>query len=414
MTTPAFQQELGRYADVIVRVGLNLQPGQRLLVRADLHAAPLVRAVARSAYAAGAPFVDVHWSDEQLTLARVQAAPPGSLEETAAWVPGVVGAHLESGGALLSIRGDTPALLGGEDPEKISTMMQAAARASTPVSELVQRNASAWAVVAYPSPGWAAQVFPELPPDAAVAQLWRAMAAACRLGADDPVAAWQAHVAELNARCAYMNARAYSALRYSGPGTDLTLGLPAGHIWAGGDSTSAHGQPFVANMPTEEIFSLPDHARVDGVVRASRPLSYAGTLISDFSLTFAGGRVTQVTAATGEALLRRLIETDEGAARLGEVALVPNSSPISQTGLLFANTLFDENAASHLALGNGYRFCLRDGAAMGREEFEAAGGNLSAAHVDFMIGSGAMDIDGIAAGGAAEPVMRAGEWAFSV
>lgn len=414
MTTPAFQQELGRYADVIVRVGLNLQPGQRLLVRADLNAAPLVRAVARSAYGAGSPFVDVHWGDEQLVLARVQSAPADSMGEIAGWAPEVAAAHLRDGGALLSIRGDSPALLGGEDPKRISTMMRAAARASVPVSELVQRNASAWAVVAYPSPGWAAQVFPDLPADEAVARLWRAVADTCRLGAADPVAAWQAHVDELNARCAHMNAKAYHALRYHGPGTDFTLGLPEGHVWAGGDSTTERGQPFVANLPTEEIFSLPHRGRADGVVRASRPLSYAGTLISDFSLFFEGGRVTKVEAATGEEVLRRLVDTDEGAARLGEVALVPNSSPVSQTGLLFANTLFDENAASHLALGNGYRFCLRGGTAMSREEFEAAGGNLSATHVDFMIGSGAVDIDGLSADGAAEPVMRGGEWAFGV
>jgi aminopeptidase len=414
MTTPAAQQELGAYADVIVHVGLNLQPGQRLLIRADVHSAPLVRAVARSAYGAGSPFVDVIWGDEQLALARLQRAPAGSFGEIAAWQPPVVVEHLQSGGALLSIRGDTPGLLGGEDPEAISTMMRASAQAHQPVGELVQRNASNWAVIAYPSPGWAAKVFPELPPDEAVARLWQAIGASCRLDTADPVAAWKAHLAELDARCAYMNSKAYSALHYRGPGTDFTLGLPKGHIWAGGASTTERGQLFVANLPTEEIFSLPDRARADGVVRASRPLNYGGTLISDFSLHFAGGRVTQIEAASGEAVLRRLVETDEGAARLGEVALVPDSSPISRTGLLFANTLFDENAASHLALGNGYRFCLQGGAGMSREAFEAAGGNLSAAHVDFMIGSGQLEIDGIAEDGSAEPVMRAGEWAFSV
>jgi aminopeptidase len=414
MSQPSFQQELDRYADVIVHVGLSLRAGQRLLVRADVQTAPLVRAVARAAYAAGAPFVDVVWGDEQLGLIRARSAPAGSFRELAAWQPGVSEAHLRAGGALLSIRGDTPGLLGGEDPEAVSTMQLAAARANVAVSDLVQRNAAPWAVVAYPTPGWAARVFPGLPADEAVEQLWRAVAATCRLGAADPVAAWQSHLADLNARCAYMNAKAYSALRYRGPGTDFTLGLPEGHIWAGGDSTSEGGQTFVANLPTEEIFSLPHRGRADGVVRASKPLSYGGALIGDFSLVFEGGRVTKVEAGTGEAVLRRLIETDEGAARLGEVALVPASSPIARTGLLFANTLFDENAASHLALGNGYRFCLRDGAALDNAQFEAAGGNLSAAHVDFMIGSAELDIDGVAADGAAEPVMRAGEWAFAV
>lgn len=408
------QEELDRYADVIVRVGLGLRAGQRLLVRADLQAAPLVRSVARSAYAAGAPFVDVIWGDEQLPLVRARSAPAGSFGEVAAWQPEALAAHLRAGGALLSIRGDTPGLLAGEDPEAVSTMQLAAARASVPVSELVQSNAAPWAVVAYPAAGWAAQVFPELAPDAAVGRLWRAIAATCRLDAADPVATWQAHLRDLNARCAYMNGKAYSALRYRGPGTDFTLGLPEGHIWAGGDSDTPDGQRFVANLPTEEIFTLPHRARADGVVRASKPLSYAGTLISDFSLVFEGGRVTKVEAGAGEAVLRRVIETDEGAARLGEVALVPDSSPISRTGILFANTLFDENAASHLALGNGYRFCLRGGTALDREQFEAAGGNVSATHVDFMIGSAGLEIDGVAADGTAEPVMRAGEWAFAV
>jgi aminopeptidase len=414
MSTPAMEQELDHYADVIVRVGLNMQAGQRLLVRADVLTAPLVRAAARAAYSIGSPFVDVIWNDEQLALVRARHAPRGSFEELAAWSPEVSVGYLRDGAALLSIRGDTPGLLSGQDPEAVGAMMRANARANVPVSELVQRNASAWAVVAYPTPGWAAQVFPGLPADEAVARLWRAIAAACRLDAPDPVAAWQQHLRDLNDRCAYMNGKAYSALRYRGPGTDLTLGLPEGHIWTGGDSVSERGQRFVANLPTEEIFTLPHRARAEGVVRASRPLNYAGTLISDFTIAFEDGRATKVEAARGQEVLQRVIDTDEGAARLGEVALVPDSSPISRSGLLFANTLFDENAASHLAFGNAYRFCIAGGAAMDNEQFMAAGGNVSATHVDFMIGSGGLQIDGLLADGSAEPVMRDGEWAFSV
>jgi aminopeptidase len=414
MSTPAMEQELDHYADVIVRVGLNMHAGQRLLIRADVQTAPLTRAVARAAYSAGSPFVDVIWSDEQLGLLRARHAPRDSFEELAAWSPAVSVGYLREGAALLSIRGDTPGLLSDQDPEAIGTMMRATARANVPVSELVQRNASAWAVVAYPTPGWAAQVFPELPADEAVARLWQAIAAACRLDVPDPVTAWQAHLADLNARCAYMNGKAYSALRYRGPGTDLTLGLPEGHSWAGGDSVSERGQRFVANLPTEEIFTLPHRARADGVVRASRPLNYAGTLITDFSVAFEGGRATKVEAATGQGLLQEVVATDEGAARLGEVALVPDSSPISRSGILFANTLFDENAACHLAFGNAYRFCIADGAAMDNDQFMAVGGNVSATHVDFMIGSGQLQIDGLLPDGGVEPVMRDGEWAFSV
>jgi aminopeptidase len=408
------QQELERFADVIVRVGLNLQPGQRLQIRADLKVAPAVRAVARAAYKAGSPFVDVIWGDEELSLVRFQSAPADSFGEVAAWAPAASVEHLQAGGALLSIYAATPNLLADQNPEQIGVAMAAASRASKPLSELVQRNASAWAVVSYPTAGWAAQVFPELPSDEAEARLWQAIVQTCRLDTPDPVAAWQTHLNQLNTRCAFMNGKRYSALRYSGPGTAFTLGLAEGHIWTGGDSVSERGQPFVANLPTEEIFSLPHRARAEGVVRSSRPLSYGGTLITDFTLRFEQGRVTEATAATGEEVLRRLLATDEGAARLGEVALVPDSSPISRTGLLFANTLFDENAASHLALGNGYRFCVEGGATMASEEFAAVGGNNSATHVDFMIGSGELSIDGITASGAVEPVMRNGEWAFEI
>lgn len=414
MNESTFLQELDRYAEVIVRVGLNLQPGQRLLVRSDIQSAPLVRAAARAAYAAGSPFVDVIWSDEHLALVRVQSAPRDSFGEHARWAPAAAVDYLNSGAALLSIYAATPTLMNGQDPEALSAMMRTNATANRPVSELVQRNASAWAVVAYPTPGWATQVFPDLPVETAVARLWQAIATTCRLDAADPVLAWQQHVRALNARADYMNSRRYQALHFRGPGTDLRVGLADGHLWAGGDSTSERGQPFVANLPTEEIFTLPHRVRVEGFVRATRPLNYGGTLIEGFSLAFEGGRATRSEAETGAAVLQRLLATDEGAAHLGEVALVPDSSPVGRTGLLFANTLFDENAACHLALGNGYRFCVRGGAALSQEEFTAAGGNSSATHVDFMIGSASLDVDGIAPDGGVEPVLRGGEWAFAV
>ncbi len=413
MPTQIPADELSRYADVIVHVGLGLRPGQRLLVRADLQTVDLVRAVARSAYRAGARLVDVLWGDEQLTLVRVQEAPRDSFGEVPAWYPAATAAYLRAGDALLSIYAATPTLLAGQDHEAVSTMLRATAEAARPVTELVQRNASAWAVVSFPTPGWAAQVLPDLPANQRIARLWRAIAVTCRLDTPDPVAAWQAHVADLDARCAYMNAKRYTALRYSAPGTNLSVGLADGHLWAGGGSVSAQGHAFVANLPTEEIFSLPHRARVDGVVRSSRPLNYGGNLIEDFTLTFEAGRVVTLTAARGEEVLRRLVESDEGSARLGEVALVPASSPVARTGMLFANTLYDENAASHLALGSGYRFCVEDGATLSPEEFAAVGGNTSAAHVDFMIGSAQMDIDGMRGDGSVEPVMRAGEWAFT-
>ncbi|MFV9506113.1 MAG: aminopeptidase [Oscillochloridaceae bacterium umkhey_bin13] len=405
---------LEQYADVIVRVGVNIQPGQRLLIRGDLQAADLVRAVTRSAYRAGARLVDVIWGDEQLSLIRVKEAPRDSFEEVSAWLHQASRNHLEAGDPLISISANTPSLMTGQDPALLSTMMRATSRAAKPTSELVQRNASAWVVVAYPTPGWAGEILPDHDPAAQLARLWSAIVVACRLDQPDPVAAWQAHVADLQARANYMNAKRYQSLHYHAPGTDLLVGLADGHHWAGGGSTSVGGVGFVPNLPTEEIFSLPHRERVEGVLRSTRPLNYGGSLIDDFTMRFAGGRVTDVHAAKHEDVLRRLIDSDEGAARLGEVALVAASSPVAQSGLLFANTLYDENAACHLALGSGYRFCVAGGETMDQAQFAAVGGNESIIHVDFMIGSAELDIDGVTADGSREPVMRQGEWAFAV
>jgi aminopeptidase len=414
MANHEFAEQLERYAEVIVRVGVNLQPGQRVYMRAPLAAAPLARAVARAAYAAGAPFVDVIWNDEQITLARLQHAPRDSFDEFPQWFVDSALAAIERGDAFVSLVSDTPGLLAGQDQAAIAAMMQTAGRRSEPVGGQIQRNAVPWTVAAAANPGWAEKVFPAAEVDSREVMLWQAILSACRINRPDPVAEWKAHVGELAARASYMTGRRYTALRYRGPGTDLTLGLPVGHIWAGGGGASLGGQPFVANLPTEEIFTLGHRERADGVVRASRPLNLAGVLIEDFALTFKDGRVVEAHAARGEEVLRRTLDADEGAARLGEIALVPASSPIAASNVLFANTLYDENAASHLAVGRAYRFNLEGGTAMAEEQFQAAGGNFSTIHVDFMIGSAALDIDGVTPDGAGEPVMRAGEWAFKV
>jgi aminopeptidase len=283
-----------------------------------------------------------------------------------------------------------------------------------PVLEHIERNATNWVVIAAATPAWAARIFPEIPPAEQVDRLWENLFAICRVNATDPVAAWKAHVANLSARRDYLDGKGYCALRFTGPGTDLTVGLPKGHLWNSAGMPSQQGIEFIANLPTEEVFTLGDRGRAEGTVTASRPLSYGGTVIEDFALTFAKGRAVGATAARGEAVLRSLIDTDDGAARLGEIALVPHSSPISQTGRLFLNTLIDENAASHLAFGSAYRFSLRGAETLSDEAFMAGGGNISLVHVDFMIGSGELDVDGITEAGAVEPVMRSGEWAFAV
>jgi aminopeptidase len=280
-----------------------------------------------------------------------------------------------------------------------------------PFREHISRNQTNWAVIAGATAGWATKIFPKLPPQEAVSRLWDAIWKMSRLDTADPVAAWEAHLASLAARADYLNRKQYYALKYKGPGTDLTLGLPKGHLWVSGRTKTRSGIPFTANLPTEEVFSIAHKDRVDGIVRSSKPLSYGGTLIEGFSLTFEKGRVTKMTADGNADMLQRLLDTDDGARRLGEVALVPHSSPISHSGLLFYNTLFDENAASHVALGNAYKFTLSGGNEMSQEEFETAGGNRSAIHVDFMIGSGELDVDGVRPDGTAEAVMRKGEWA---
>jgi aminopeptidase len=417
---PVTEERLRIYADLAIKIGLNLRPGQRLLIigplangGASLDSAPLVRHIVSSAYRAGSPYVETLWGDEPSMLLRFKHAPRDSFSQYSAWLPEALLHHVEGGHATLSVYANDPDLLKGEPPDLVGAVQQAVSRGVVPFRERISRNQTNWAVIAAAAPGWAARVFPTLAPEDALTRLWDAIAKMCRLDAPDPLAAWEAHLENLAARRDYLNRRQYCALKYSGPGTALTLGLPAGHVWISGRTDSLGGIPFTANLPTEEVFTVAHKDRVEGTVRSTKPLSYGGTLIENFSLRFAEGRVVEFHAERGEAVLRQLVETDPGAARLGEVALVPHSSPVSQSGLLFYNTLFDENAASHVALGSAYRFTLKGGDEMDDEEFARAGGNKSATHVDFMIGSGELDVDGVLASGAIEPLMRRGEWAIA-
>jgi aminopeptidase len=375
-----------------------------------LQAAPLVRQVAASAYRAGAQLVEAAWGDEPLQLVRFKNAPRDSFDQYSSWFPKALVEHVEAGHAVLSIYANDPDHLKEQPQELIGALQLATARSVRPFRELISRNQTNWTVIAAADSGWAAKVFPQLPPAEQVSRLWDTILRLCRLDRPDPIAAWRSHLDALAERRNFLNGKRYEALKYRGPGTDLTLGLPVGHVWVSGQSESRSGILFAANLPTEEVFTIAHKDRVDGIVRATKPLSYGSTLIEDFTLRFVQGRVTDVKAARGERMLRQLIETDEGGAHLGEVALVPHSSPIAQSGLLFYNTLFDENAASHVALGSAYRFTLEGGEEMTNEEFEHAGGNRSAVHSDFMIGSAELDVDGVHADGTAEPLMRGGEW----
>nr|MDQ3004634.1 aminopeptidase [Chloroflexota bacterium] len=338
--------------------------------------------------------------------------PADSFNEYPKWHINGIMDMIKNGDANLSIYANDPDVYDGLDSERVGAMQKSHLENWAPISAQVTRNAMNWCVVAAASPAWAAKVFPDLPLDEAEEKLWQAIFETTRATQPDPVAAWQEHIQNLKKRASYMQAKNYSALHYQGPGTDFTLGLPRGHKWISAQSLAENGVVFTANMPTEEMFTLPDRHRAEGTVSATMPLSYAGTLIEDFSVTFENGRIVKVNAKKNEAILQKLVDTDEGSTRLGEVALVPASSPIAQRGHLFYNTLFDENASCHIAIGRAYRFSLIGGEELTDEEFISAGGNVSLNHVDFMIGSNKIDIDGMQQDGTREPVMRSGEWAF--
>jgi aminopeptidase len=408
----AFNQLLANYAGLAVRVGLNLQPGQRLIITSSIEAAPLVRLVAAEAYRAGARLVDVIWDDPQVTLARFQNAPRDSFEEFPHWKAQALEDIARNGDARLSISADDPDLLKGQDETLITTAQKAAGRNLTPFYDLLMRNNLNWLVMAMPVPAWAAKVFPNLPAEEQLEKLWDAVFEVCRMKLPDPLAAWEQHVTALVSRSRSLTEKHYRALHYTAPGTDLTIGLPEGHLWVSGRMKARNGIAFVPNLPTEEVFTLAHKDRIDGEISSTRPLSFAGQMIENMHLVFRAGKVVDFSASAGEEVLRGLIETDEGSHSLGEIALVPDSSPISRSGLMFYNTLFDENASCHLALGRAYSFTLQGGEDMTLEAFAAAGGNSSLQHVDFMVGSDRLDIDGIRTDGTSEPVFRKGEWAF--
>ncbi len=419
-SNPQHQEHLRKYAEAIVKVGLNLRSGQRLIItNATARGVPpagraLVHEVTKAAYAAGARFVDVIWGDEEMLRIRLQNAPADSFNEYPRWHVNGILDMLEKGDALLSIYANDPDVYSGLDAERLGEMQKSHLENYSPISALVSRNAVNWCVVASAAPAWAAKIFPDLHSEEAMEKLWQAIFETTRATQPDPVAAWQDHIQKLRKRGDYMQAKKYSALHYMSDRTDFTLGLPRGHKWISAQALAENGVVFTANMPTEEIFTLPDRQRAEGTVHATFPLSYGGSLIEDFSVTFENGRVVRVNAKKNEAILQKLVDTDEGSTRLGEVALVPASSPIATRGHLFYNTLFDENASCHIAIGRAYRFTLTGGEELTEEEFKAAGGNTSINHVDFMIGSPQMDIDGIKEDGTREPVMRQGEWAIDL
>ncbi|MBW4080542.1 aminopeptidase [Paenibacillus sp. S150] len=406
------EAQLSKYADLAVQIGVNIQPGQILVVSAPVSAAEFVRLITAKAYAIGASQVKVNWSDEFITRQQFEHAAPEVFTKAPTWFAGELTEFAENGAAFLHVIAEDPDALKGIDPERIANFQKTRGAALTKYREYQMSDKVSWSIVAIPSQAWADKVFPDVPAEERVDKLWEAIFHTVRLDRGDPVAAWQEHLDTLEQKADVLNAKKYKSLHYIAPGTDLTIELPAGHLWAQGDSINAQGHSFVANMPTEEVFTAPLKTGVNGTVRSTKPLSYGGNIIDNFSITFEQGRIISVHAEQGQEALEYLIGLDEGAKYLGEVALVPHKSPISESGILYFNTLFDENASNHLAIGTAYAFCLEGGKDMSKEELIARGLNTSVAHVDFMIGSPEMDIYGIANDGTREPVFLKGNWAF--
>ncbi|MHC5249528.1 aminopeptidase [Enterococcus sp. LJL90] len=407
-----FQTELKKYAQLITEVGVNVEKGHTIVVQASVDQAPLVRLITEHAYKLGAAEVIVQWNDDFIQKEFLANADSDRLENIPQYVVDRSDDWVAKGASRISIVSANPDSLAGVDADRVATYQAAAGKAMANLRKATQANKVSWTVVAAAGKEWAAKVFPDLNSSKEqVEALWSEIFKTTRIDQADPVQAWKDHDAKLASKAAELNKEQFTALHYTAPGTDLIVGLPKNHLWEGAGSFNARGEKFMANMPTEEVFTAPDANRVDGVVSSTKPLSYAGTTLLGMKFTFKDGKVVDFSAEQGQEVLAKLLAIDEGAKHLGEVALVPDPSPISQSGITFYNTLFDENASNHLALGSAYAFSIEGGTEMSEEELIAAGLNRSHTHVDFMIGSSQMNIDGIKADGTRVPVFRNGDWA---
>ncbi|MFK7693737.1 aminopeptidase [Paenibacillus sp. HJGM_3] len=406
------EQNLEKYAELILRVGVNLQPGQILMIESQLETAELTRIVVKRAYMAGAKYVQVNWTDEQTTRIRYEHAPDDSFDFYPEWNARMMEQLAEGGGALLNIKVPDPALLNGIEGWKVSASNKAAAVARQTFQRYIRNSTISWCLVKAPTPAWAAAVYPELPEEERMAVMWEAIFKMNRVDHDDPVQGWREHLGVLLEKRQALHAKGYRRLHYRAPGTDLSVELPEGYIWLGGGKENGSGVYFVANMPTEEVYTMPKRDGVNGTVTSTMPLNLNGRLVEGLTLTFENGKVTQFKADKGEEYIAALLDTDEGARYLGELALVPHDSPISNMNRTFYNTGIDENASCHLALGSAYPTNLEGGTKMSKEELLAHGANVSLVHTDFMIGSAELDIDGELPDGTMEPVFRRGNWAI--
>ncbi|MHA2288306.1 MAG: aminopeptidase [Promethearchaeota archaeon] len=417
-----FEKKLEKYAEVILKVGLNLQPKQRLLIGGPNSAhdgvsfdmAPLVRIIVRKAYQMGASLVDVMWADEQSRPLRFKYGSKKSLRLYSKWRIDAKLDIAQAGDAFLDIMSPRPDLLEGVELSVILKFQLFMLKHIKPISDLSSQFAYNWLIIAIPNQSWADKVFPHIPSNKRIHKLWDLIFEMCGIKEEDPVSTWQKHDENLKKRCGHLNEKQYKALKLTSPETDLTIGLPYNHVWNGGSVKSKNGFNFQPNLPTEEIFTIPNKEEVNGVVKTTKPVLIQGQIIEDCIFKFTDGRIIEASARIGNDVIDKIINIDEGARKLGEIALVPHSSPISQIGLLFYNILIDENASNHIALGNAFRGSLKNGYTLSDEEFMTAGGNKSTLHLDLMIGSEKMNVEGVLTDDTTEPIMRNGEWAFEI
>lgn len=408
-----WKDQLQKYAKLIVQVGVNVQKGQPVFITGAVDQAELVRLIAEEAYEAGASNVHVDWIDDKLSRLKYTKAADEVFSNFPDWEAAKRKEFIDNKGAFISLVSSSPDLLKGIDSNRISAFQKASGTKLVEFRRAIQSDKVSWTVVAAAGADWAKKVFPDAASEEeAVAKLWDAIYKAVRLDAEDPIEAWKQHNITLHEKAVALNDYRFKKLHYRAPGTDLFIELDDKHVWVSAGSENEQGHVFMANMPTEEVFTVPFRDGTNGYVSSTKPLSYGGNVIDEFKISFENGRIVKYEAKQGEEFLAKLVEIDEGSHYLGEVALVPHRSPISQSGVLFFNTLYDENASNHLAIGSGYAFNIEGGKTMSPEELAAHGVNESITHNDFMIGSAEMDIDGIQADGTVIPVFRNGEWAF--
>lgn len=403
-------KNLEKYADLIVNIGLGLHAGDKLGIRLSEHSLPLARLVAKRAYEKGVSEIDLDFSDDSITLDRFLHAPDEAFESFPEYRVNFLENRYKDNFNVLSLAAPNPDLLKPADPARIAQWQKVAGKANKPLMAYTMQNRVKWCIAAVACPAWAKAAFPELPEEEAMEKLWKNIFLATRIDQDDPIQAWEDHDRELKKHEKFLNEARFDRVHYKGPGTDLMVGMVKNHVWKGGSGFSQKGDRFFANIPTEEVFSMPDADRVDGTLRATMPLSVRGQIVDDFHFVFKDGKVVEYDAGVGKQILDDLLAMDEGARRLGEIALVADNSPISNTGVLFKNTLFDENASCHFALGAAYTENLVGSTERSEEENRKLGMNNSLIHVDFMVGSKDVTVTGIKEDGTEIVLLKDGNW----